>query len=242
MFERFTDRARRVIVLAQQESRLLGHGYIGTEHLLLGLLADGGGTAAQALESLGVTHDAAREQVREMVGEGQRPQTQPGHIPFTPPAKKVLELSLREAQNLGDDHISTEHHRSEAEEQPGHPVAPQGRETRVGGCWRTAGRGARGRAALAALVARGHDLLPGRHVALPRRGSRLLARARAHAAQPRVHPLVDLFTDPLDKTFGHRRLVARAEFSMGRHGGGDLITLVGVHAHTLRPHQGAEQG
>ena len=109
MFERFTDRARRVIVLAQQESRLLGHGYIGTEHLLLGLLADGGGTAAQALESLGVTLDAAREQVREMVGEGQRPQTQPGHIPFTPPAKKVLELSLREAQNLGDDHIGTEH-------------------------------------------------------------------------------------------------------------------------------------
>ena len=109
MFERFTDRARRVIVLAQQEARLLGHGYIGTEHLLLGLLADGGGTAAQALESLGVTLDAAREQVREMVGEGQRPQTQPGHIPFTPPAKKVLELSLREAQNLGDDHIGTEH-------------------------------------------------------------------------------------------------------------------------------------
>ena len=109
MFERFTDRARRVIVLAQQEARLLGHGYIGTEHLLLGLLADGGGTAAQALESLGVTHDAAREQVREMVGEGRRPQTQPGHIPFTPPAKKVLELSLREALNLGDDHIGTEH-------------------------------------------------------------------------------------------------------------------------------------
>src|SRR6516164_10467572 len=94
MFERFTDRARRVIVLAQQEA---------------GLLADGGGTAAQALESLGVTHDAAREQVREMIGEGRRPQTQPGHIPFTPPAKKVLELSLREALNLGDDHIGTEH-------------------------------------------------------------------------------------------------------------------------------------
>ena len=109
MFERFTDRARRVIVLAQQEARMLSHNYIGTEHLLLGLLADGGGTAAQALESLGVTHDAAREQVREMVGEGRRPQTQPGHIPFTPPAKKVLELSLREALNLGDDHIGTEH-------------------------------------------------------------------------------------------------------------------------------------
>jgi len=107
MFERFTDRARRVIVLAQQEARLLSHNYIGTEHLLLGLLADGGGTAAQALESLGVTLDAAREQVREMVGEGQRQQQ--GHIPFTPRAKRVLELSLREALNLGDDHIGTEH-------------------------------------------------------------------------------------------------------------------------------------
>ena len=107
MFERFTDRARRVIVLAQQEARLLSHSYIGTEHLLLGLLADGGGTAAQALESLGVTLEAAREQVREMVGEGQQPQQ--GHIPFTPRAKRVLELSLREALNLGDDHIGTEH-------------------------------------------------------------------------------------------------------------------------------------
>ena len=107
MFERFTDRARRVVVLAQQEARLLGHDYIGTEHLLLGLLADGEGTAARALESLGVTLDAAREQVREIIGEGKGPQQ--GHIPFTPRAKKVLELSLREALNLGDDHIGTEH-------------------------------------------------------------------------------------------------------------------------------------
>ena len=107
MFERFTDRARRVIVLAQQEARMLSHNYIGTEHLLLGLLADGGGTAASALESLGVTLDAAREQVREIIGEGQ--QSQQGHIPFTPRAKRVLELSLREALNLGDDHIGTEH-------------------------------------------------------------------------------------------------------------------------------------
>jgi ATP-dependent Clp protease ATP-binding subunit ClpC len=107
MFERFTDRARRVVVLAQQEARMLSHNYIGTEHLLLGLLADGGGTAARALESLGVTLDAAREQVREIVGEGQQAQT--GHIPFTPRAKKVLELSLREALSLGDDHIGTEH-------------------------------------------------------------------------------------------------------------------------------------
>ena len=107
MFERFTDRARRVIVLAQEEARLLNHNYIGTEHLLLGLLHDGGGTAASALESLGVTLDAAREQVREMIGEGKQPQQ--GHIPFTPRAKKVLELSLREALSLGDDHIGTEH-------------------------------------------------------------------------------------------------------------------------------------
>ena len=107
MFERFTDRARRVVVLAQQEAQLLNHSYIGTEHLLLGLLADGGGIAAQALESLGVTLEAAQQQVREMIGEGEQPQQ--GHIPFTPRAKKVLELSLREALNLGDDHIGTEH-------------------------------------------------------------------------------------------------------------------------------------
>jgi ATP-dependent Clp protease ATP-binding subunit ClpA len=107
MFERFTDRARRVIVQAQQEARLLNHNYIGTEHLLLGLLADDGGIAADALESLGVTLDAARAQVREMIGEGKQPQQ--GHIPFTPRAKKVLELSLRQALNLGDDHIGTEH-------------------------------------------------------------------------------------------------------------------------------------
>jgi ATP-dependent Clp protease ATP-binding subunit ClpA len=107
MFERFTDRARRVVVLAQQEAQLLNHSYIGTEHLLLGLLADGGGIAAQALESLGVTLEAAQQQVREIIGEGEQPQQ--GHIPFTPRAKKVLELSLREALNLGDDHIGTEH-------------------------------------------------------------------------------------------------------------------------------------
>src|SRR5215470_324293 len=108
MFERFTDRARRVVVLAQEEARLLNHNYIGTEHLLLGLLrTDHGGVAARALESLGVTLDAAREQVREIIGEGQ--QAQQGHIPFTPRAKKVLELSLREARSLGDDHIGTEH-------------------------------------------------------------------------------------------------------------------------------------
>jgi ATP-dependent Clp protease ATP-binding subunit ClpA len=107
MFERFTDQARRVVVLAQEEARLLGHGYIGTEHILLGLLAEGEGLAAQALATLEISLDAAREQVAEISGEGTG---QPaGHIPFTPRTKKVLELSLREAQRLGDSYIGTEH-------------------------------------------------------------------------------------------------------------------------------------
>src|SRR5262249_60813160 len=97
MFERFTDQARRVVVLAQDEARLLGHGYIGTEHILLGLLAEGDGLAAQALNSLDIRLDAAREQVAEIIGEGSS-QPPSGHIPFTPRTKKVLELSLREAQ------------------------------------------------------------------------------------------------------------------------------------------------
>jgi len=107
MFERFTDRARRVVVLAQEESRLLSHDYIGTEHLLLGLLAEQEGVAARALESLNVTLEAAREQVIEIIGPGQ-PQPS-GHIPFTPRAKKILELSLRESLNLGSEVIDTEH-------------------------------------------------------------------------------------------------------------------------------------
>ena len=107
MFERFTDRARRVVVLSQEESRLLRHNYIGTEHLLLGLLAEREGVAARALESLNVTLDAAREQVREIIGPGQ--QEPRGHIPFTPRAKKILELSLRAALDLGSEVISTEH-------------------------------------------------------------------------------------------------------------------------------------
>ncbi len=107
MFERFTARSRRAIVLAQEEARLLNHGYIGTEHLLLGLLADTGGNAARALESLDVTLEAAREQVREMIGEGSGPQS--GHIPFTAQAKKVMELSLREALTLRSQSISSEH-------------------------------------------------------------------------------------------------------------------------------------
>jgi ATP-dependent Clp protease ATP-binding subunit ClpA len=107
MFERFTDQARRVVVLAQEEARMLGHGYIGTEHILLGLLAEGDGLAAQALAALDISLDAAREQLVEILGEATG---QPaGHIPFTPRAKKVLELSLREAQRLGDNYIGTEH-------------------------------------------------------------------------------------------------------------------------------------
>ena len=107
MFERFTDRARRVVVLAQEEARILNHNYIGTEHLLLGLIREGEGVAAKALESLGISLDAVRQQVEEIIGQGQ--QAPSGHIPFTPRAKKVLELSLREATQLGHAHIGTEH-------------------------------------------------------------------------------------------------------------------------------------
>ncbi|NIA24961.1 MAG: AAA domain-containing protein [Gammaproteobacteria bacterium] len=107
MFERFTDRARRVVVLAQEEARLLNHNYIGTEHILLGLIHEGEGIAAQALQSLGVNLDGVRTQVVEIIGQGQ--QAPSGHIPFTPRAKKVLELSLREALQLGHNYIGTEH-------------------------------------------------------------------------------------------------------------------------------------
>ena len=107
MFERFTDRARRVVVLAQDEARMLNHNYIGTEHILLGLIHEGEGVAAKALESLGISLDVVRQQVVDIIGEGQQAPT--GHIPFTPRAKKVLELSLREALQLGHNHIGTEH-------------------------------------------------------------------------------------------------------------------------------------
>ncbi len=107
MFERFTSRARRVVVLAQEEARMLNHNYIGTEHILLGLIHEGEGVAAQALESLGVSLEAARQQVEEVVGLGKRAPS--GHIPFTPPAKRVLELSLREALQLGHNSIGTGH-------------------------------------------------------------------------------------------------------------------------------------
>ncbi|MEI8222681.1 MAG: ATP-dependent Clp protease ATP-binding subunit, partial [Actinomycetes bacterium] len=107
MFERFTDRARRVVVLAQEEARMLNHNYIGTEHILLGLIHEGEGVAAKALEALNISLEGVRAQVEEIIGQGQ--QAPSGHIPFTPRAKKVLELSLREALQLGHNYIGTEH-------------------------------------------------------------------------------------------------------------------------------------
>jgi len=107
MFERFTGRARRVVVLAQEEARMLDHNYIGTEHILLGLIREGEGVAAKALESLGISLEAVRQQVEEIIGLGE--QAPSGHIPFTARAKKVLELSLREALQLGQNYIGTEH-------------------------------------------------------------------------------------------------------------------------------------
>jgi len=108
MFERFTDRARRVVGLAQEEARMLNHSYIGTEHILLGLVHEGDGVGAKALESLGISLDVVRQRVEEIIGQGQPP-TPSGHIPFTPRAKKALERSLRESLRLGHGYIGTEH-------------------------------------------------------------------------------------------------------------------------------------
>jgi ATP-dependent Clp protease ATP-binding subunit ClpC len=108
MFERFTDQARRIVVLAQEEARMLSHNYIGTEHILLALIREGTGTAASALASLGITEEASRQQVEEIIGRGQQDPPR-GHIPFTPRAKKTLELSLREAIALGHNFVGTEH-------------------------------------------------------------------------------------------------------------------------------------
>ncbi len=107
MFKRFTDRARRVVVQAQEEARMLNHSYIGTEHILLGLIDEGDGIGAKALESLGISLDTVRQQIEEITGRGQHMPS--GHIPFTPQAKKVLQLSLRESEQLGHDYIGTEH-------------------------------------------------------------------------------------------------------------------------------------
>lgn len=107
MFERFTVHARRVVVWAQEEARMLNHDYIGTEHFLLGVIHESDGTAAQSLETFGITLEKARSAVENTVGRGHRPAS--GHIPFTPAAKHTLEQSLREALQLGHDHIGTEH-------------------------------------------------------------------------------------------------------------------------------------
>ena len=107
MFERFTDRARRVVVYAQEEARALDHNYIGTEHILLGLVHEGEGVAAKALESLGIGLETVRQRTEETIGHGQHAST--GHIPFTPQAKKVLEYSLVESRQLGHHYIGTEH-------------------------------------------------------------------------------------------------------------------------------------
>jgi ATP-dependent Clp protease ATP-binding subunit ClpC len=109
MFEKFTDRARRVVVQSQEEARTRDHSYIGSEHLLLGLIHDEvGGVGAKTLESLGISLESVRHQVEEIIGRGQAPPP-PGHIPFTPQAKQALELSLRESRALGHSYIGTEH-------------------------------------------------------------------------------------------------------------------------------------
>jgi ATP-dependent Clp protease ATP-binding subunit ClpA len=107
MFERFSDRARRVVVLAQEEARMLEHDYIGTEHILLGLIHEGEGIAARSLRALGIDLETVRREVEALIGRGQQPA--PAHIPFTPRAKKSLELALREMVHLGHDYIGTEH-------------------------------------------------------------------------------------------------------------------------------------
>jgi ATP-dependent Clp protease ATP-binding subunit ClpC len=107
MFERFTDRARRVVVLAQEEARLLGHNYVGTEHILLGLIREGNGVAVRALDSLGIRPEAVRQETEEIIGHG--PGASQGRIPFTPGAKKVLELALSESRQIGHTYIGTEH-------------------------------------------------------------------------------------------------------------------------------------
>ncbi|GAA3447445.1 hypothetical protein Pve01_71600 [Planomonospora venezuelensis] len=107
VFERFTDRARRVVVLAQEEARRLNHNYIGTEHILLGLVGEDDGVAARTLQAFDVSLAQVRQEVEETIGQGSH--GPPGHIPFTPRAKAVLELSLREALNLRHNYIGTEH-------------------------------------------------------------------------------------------------------------------------------------
>jgi ATP-dependent Clp protease ATP-binding subunit ClpC len=107
MFERFTDRARRVVVRAREEARALDHDYVGTEHVLLGLIDEGGGAAARVLESLRIGPEAVRQRVEALVGRGE--QAPSGHVPFTAQAKELLSLALQESRALGHDYIGTEH-------------------------------------------------------------------------------------------------------------------------------------
>jgi len=107
MFERFTDRARRVVVQAQEEARMLAHHYVGPEHVLLGLIHEGNGVAAKALESLGISPQTVRQRVEQATGRGERAPS--GRIPFTPQSKNLLERSLQESHALGHDYIGTEH-------------------------------------------------------------------------------------------------------------------------------------
>ena len=109
MFERFTDRARRVVDLARHEARTLGHDHIGTEHILLGLIEEGRGVGTTALTSMGINLDEMRQAVQDSIGRGAQPPRESEHIPFSPQAKKALELSLREANQLGHNYIGTEH-------------------------------------------------------------------------------------------------------------------------------------
>jgi ATP-dependent Clp protease ATP-binding subunit ClpC len=107
MFERFTDRARRVVVLAQEEARMLDHDHVGTEHVLLGLIHEGSGLAARVLEALRIRPEVVRERVEEAIGRGE--QAPSGHIPFTPQAKELLRLALQESRDLGHSYVGTEH-------------------------------------------------------------------------------------------------------------------------------------
>ena len=197
MFERFTDRARRVVVQAQEESRRLNHSYIGTEHLLLGVLREDEGVAAEALASLQVGLDPAREQVAEIVGRGE--QAPSGHIPFTPRAKKVLELSLRESVRLGHPYIGPEHILLGLIAE-GHGVAVE--------VLRVPGRAA------------GADPGPGARTRAPgRRGARRPARPQPVSAPPRHRGEVRRAAGPAGRhrpAPGRHRAAARSGRAAGR--------------------------
>ena len=230
MFERFTDRARRVVVLAQEEAKMLNHNYIGTEHILLGLIHEGEGVAAKALESLGISLDAVREQVQDIIGQGQQQPT--GHIPFTPRAKKVLELSLREALQLGHNYIGTEHillgliregegvARSGAREagRRPQPRAPAGHPAALGLPGQGAGSGRRGQRAAAdpGWVADPRPVRPQPHAGRPRGQARPRDRAREGDRAGHADPLPSLQEQPGP----HRRARRRQDRCRRRSGAG----------------------